>query len=350
MLNGRTRAAARRRRRRRSIVTPTRHSRRRVTLTRPRAFVVVTGSELVRGDRTRPATGRSSRASCCGSGSSPARIVIVGDREDELEPALAEGLAAPISVSSPEGSGRRTTTGRSSSSRGRRGWSSARRRAARGDRAASRARFAARLGGPYADFEPGVRKQATIPEGALSLGLAGTAPGLVLEQRETRGRRAARAAGRAAALCGARALETEPVRRVLARAQAARAARCCASSARASPRSRRRSRRQGATATASRRRSARATSRSTSTSSSSPVPRQRADELTRAARRAARAVPLQPRRAPGRGDRARPLPRAGADARDRRVVHRWNGCAAAHLRPRVERRLPSARSWRTPTR
>jgi nicotinamide-nucleotide amidase len=45
--------------------------------------------------------------------------------------------------------------------------------------------FADRLGRPYVDFEPGVRKQATIPEGAHSLGLAGTAPGLVLEHRDT---------------------------------------------------------------------------------------------------------------------------------------------------------------------
>ena len=37
------------------------------------------------------------------------------------------------------------------------------------------------MGRPYVDFEPGVRKQATIPDGALSLGLAGTAPGLVLD-------------------------------------------------------------------------------------------------------------------------------------------------------------------------
>src|SRR5439155_9747130 len=45
-------------------------------------------------------------------------------------------------------------------------------------------RFAERMGRPYVDFEPGVLKQATIPEGALSLGLAGTAPGLVLEAGE----------------------------------------------------------------------------------------------------------------------------------------------------------------------
>jgi nicotinamide-nucleotide amidase len=78
--------------------------------------------------------------------------------------------------------------------------------------------FAERLRRPYADFEGGVRKQATLPEGAVSLGLAGTAPGLVLQ------------AGAAAVVIlpgppaelqrlWPRALETEPVRRVLARAQ-----------------------------------------------------------------------------------------------------------------------------------
>ena len=34
---------------------------------------------------------------------------------------------------------------------------------------------AERLGRPYADFEAGVRKQASLPDGAVSLGLAGTA-------------------------------------------------------------------------------------------------------------------------------------------------------------------------------
>ena len=42
-------------------------------------------------------------------------------------------------------------------------------------------RIAERLKRPYADFEPGVLKQATLPEGAHSLGLIGTAPGFVLE-------------------------------------------------------------------------------------------------------------------------------------------------------------------------
>jgi nicotinamide-nucleotide amidase len=77
---------------------------------------------------------------------------------------------------------------------------------------------AERLNRPYADFEPGVRKQATLPEGAISLGLAGTAPGIVIDS------------GSAAVVVlpgpppelqrlWPRALETEPVRRVVARAQ-----------------------------------------------------------------------------------------------------------------------------------
>src|SRR5207237_5463154 len=78
--------------------------------------------------------------------------------------------------------------------------------------------LAERLRRPYAEFEPGVRKQATLPEGAVSLGLAGTAPGLVLR------------AGAAAVVLlpgppaelqrlWPRALETEPVRRVLAQSE-----------------------------------------------------------------------------------------------------------------------------------
>src|SRR5207244_11265026 len=46
-------------------------------------------------------------------------------------------------------------------------------------------RLAERLGRPYADFAAGVRKQATLPVGALSLGLAGTAPGFVIQSTTT---------------------------------------------------------------------------------------------------------------------------------------------------------------------
>jgi nicotinamide-nucleotide amidase len=77
---------------------------------------------------------------------------------------------------------------------------------------------AERLKRPYTDFEPGVRKQATLPVGAISLGLAGTAPGIVLDTGH----------GAVVVLPGPpselqrlwpRALETEPLRRVLERAQ-----------------------------------------------------------------------------------------------------------------------------------
>lgn len=41
--------------------------------------------------------------------------------------------------------------------------------------------LAERFRRPYAEFEAGVRKQATLPEGGISLGLAGTAPGVLLQ-------------------------------------------------------------------------------------------------------------------------------------------------------------------------
>ena len=66
-------------------------------MTRPRAVVVVTGSELVRGDR-RDLNGPFLAAELLRRGVEPARIVIVGDREEELEGALAEGLRANLCV------------------------------------------------------------------------------------------------------------------------------------------------------------------------------------------------------------------------------------------------------------
>jgi len=41
--------------------------------------------------------------------------------------------------------------------------------------------LAERFRRPYSEFESGVRKQATLPEGGVSLGLAGTAPGILLQ-------------------------------------------------------------------------------------------------------------------------------------------------------------------------
>src|SRR5204862_1628946 len=46
-------------------------------------------------------------------------------------------------------------------------------------------RIAERLGRPYAEFEEGVRKQATVPAGGRVIGIAGTAPGLVVETGRT---------------------------------------------------------------------------------------------------------------------------------------------------------------------
>jgi nicotinamide-nucleotide amidase len=77
---------------------------------------------------------------------------------------------------------------------------------------------AERLGRPYADFAEGVRKQATLPDGALVVGIAGTAPALALETDR----------GAVVVLPGPptelqrlwpRALETAPVLSVLARAR-----------------------------------------------------------------------------------------------------------------------------------
>ena len=60
---------------------------------RPRALVVVTGSELVRGERT-DRNGPFLAAEALRHGLEPARITIVGDTPAELEAALREGLEA----------------------------------------------------------------------------------------------------------------------------------------------------------------------------------------------------------------------------------------------------------------
>jgi len=183
---------------------------------RPRAVVVVTGSELVRGDR-RDLNGPFLAAELVRLGVTPARIVIVGDAPEELEGALAHGLAADLCVVSgglgPTHDDR--TVELVARVLGRRLETDP--ELERQIEAVSRA-HADRLGRPYADFAAGVRKQASLPEGADSLGLAGTAPGFVLE------------AGRSlyVVLPGppselqrlwATAVESEPLRRLLGRAE-----------------------------------------------------------------------------------------------------------------------------------
>ncbi len=185
-------------------------------MTRPRAVVVITGSELVRGDRT-DLNGPFLAAQLLRLGIEPARIVIVGDREDELADALGEGLRADLCVVS--GGLGPTHDDRTVELVARAAGVRLRLDEQLHDQIGGISRrFAQRLGRPFVDFEAGVRKQATIPEGALSLGLAGTAPGLVLEAPR----------GVVVVLPGppaelrrlwAEALRAEPVRRVLDRAR-----------------------------------------------------------------------------------------------------------------------------------
>jgi nicotinamide-nucleotide amidase len=183
---------------------------------RPRAAFVVTGSELVRGERT-DRNGPFLAREALRLGLEPARIVVVGDRAEELEEALREGLAADLCVVSgglgpthddrtiellARATGRELVLDRALE---------------REIGAVSRA-IAERLRRPYADFQPGVRKQATLPAGATSLGLAGTAPGVVLEAD---GAVVVALPGppRELQRLWARALETDLLRRLLERAR-----------------------------------------------------------------------------------------------------------------------------------
>jgi nicotinamide-nucleotide amidase len=145
----------------------------------PRAVVVITGSELVRGDR-RDANGPFLAAELSRLGMEPSRWIVVGDRGDDLAGALRGALEADLCVVSgglgPTHDDRTAevlaqVTGRQlvvdpdlegqieAFSRG----------------------IAERLGRPYADFYAGVRKQASLPDGATCLGLAGTAPAFLVE-------------------------------------------------------------------------------------------------------------------------------------------------------------------------
>ena len=74
------------------------------------------------------------------------------------------------------------------------------------------------MGRSYDEFATGVTKQATLPEGALSLGLAGTAPGLVLETGGSAVVVVLPGPPRELQRLWPRALETAPVRRILERA------------------------------------------------------------------------------------------------------------------------------------
>ena len=182
----------------------------------PRAAIVASGSELVRGDR-HDRNGPFLAASLMALGITPVRITVVGDDPADLEAALSEGLAYDLLC---------VSGGLGPTHDDRTVELLARATAvplyvdeelAEQIEETSR-RVAARIGRPYADFEAGVRKQATLPAGALVVGLAGTAPALVLAHE---GNVAVVLPGppRELQALWPGALATEPVRRVLARAR-----------------------------------------------------------------------------------------------------------------------------------
>ena len=148
-------------------------------MTRPRAIVVVTGSELVRGERT-DRNGPFLAAEALRLGLEPARIVVVGDNPAELESALSEGVQADACLVSgglgPTHDDRTVEMVARALGRGLRVDGELEAQIEEVSRAA-----ADRLKRPYADFQAGVTKQATVPDGAVTLGLAGTAPGLLVE-------------------------------------------------------------------------------------------------------------------------------------------------------------------------
>ena len=186
-------------------------------MSRPQAAIVVTGSELVRGER-HDRNGPFLASESVRLGLDPTRIAIVGDRPEDLEKAFREGLQADICLVS--GGLGPTHDDRTIELVGRVAGRPLVLDVELEREIGSISRtFAERLGRPYTDFATGVRKQATLPEGALSLGLAGTAPGVVLD---TGGCVVIVLPGppRELQRLWPRALETEPVRRVLERAPA----------------------------------------------------------------------------------------------------------------------------------
>jgi nicotinamide-nucleotide amidase len=147
---------------------------------RPRAVVVVTGSELVRGERT-DLNGPFLARSLLALGVEPARIHVVGDDPAELEAAVRDAVRTADLVATSGG------LGPTHDDRTVRIVAKVAGLAVRVDEElesqienVSRM-VAERMKRPYADFRDGVTKQATVPVPSTVLGLAGTAPGLVVE-------------------------------------------------------------------------------------------------------------------------------------------------------------------------
>jgi nicotinamide-nucleotide amidase len=149
----------------------------------PRAAVLVTGSELVRGGRV-DENGPFLARELSSRGIEPERVSIIGDRPDQLEAALREALELDLVV----------TSGGLGPTHDDRTIELLARAAGRDlvvdpelerEIEAVVRGLAERFRRPYAELQAGVRKQATLPEGGLSLGLAGTAPGVLLHVGST---------------------------------------------------------------------------------------------------------------------------------------------------------------------
>jgi nicotinamide-nucleotide amidase len=184
---------------------------------RPRAAIVASGSELVRGDRS-DRNGPFLAQSLLSLGIDPVQIRVVGDAPEELERALRDGLQHDLLVVSgglgPTHDDRTVELLARAAGVGLRVDEELRARIEGISR-----RIADRLNRPYTDFEEGVRKQATLPEGALAVDLVGTAPALVLPAG---GSVAVALPGppRELQALWPKVLETEPLRALLGRAHA----------------------------------------------------------------------------------------------------------------------------------
>ena len=141
---------------------------------RPRAAIVASGSELVRGDRT-DRNGPFLAAQLLRLGIEPARITVVGDGRGDLEGALADGLRFDLlCVSGGLGPTHDDRTIELLAKAA--GVDLVMDEALRDQIEEISRRVAARLKRDYADFAGGVQKQAMVPAGALVVGVAGTAP------------------------------------------------------------------------------------------------------------------------------------------------------------------------------
>jgi nicotinamide-nucleotide amidase len=155
----------------------------RLAADRPRAAIVASGSELVRGDRY-DRNGPYLAADLLRRGVDPARITVVGDDPADLEEALRAGLGFDLLVVSgglgPTHDDRTIELLARAAGVGL----AVDEELAAGIEELSRA-VAARLRRPFGDFSEGIRKQATLPVGAEWVGLVGTAPAVVLQVGST---------------------------------------------------------------------------------------------------------------------------------------------------------------------